>query len=134
MTDCLFCKIAAGTIPAERVYEDERTIGFLDIRPVRPGHVLVIPKAHADAFRALPPADRDALFGAGQAVATKAMAATGASAFNLQMNDGEDSGQVVMHAHLHVIPRHPGDGLKLWPGTPYADGEAAKMGEKIRGA
>lgn len=134
MTECLFCKIVAGAIPADRVYEDDRTIGFLDIHPVHPGHVLLVPKSHAGAFRSLSPEDRDALFAAGQAVAAKVMAATGAPAFNLEMNDGEDAGQVVMHAHLHVIPRHPGDGLRHWPGTPYAEGEAAKMGEKIRGA
>lgn len=133
--DCIFCKIVKGEIPCARLYENETVLAFLDIAPVAPGHTLVIPKAHhADLF-GLPPALGPALVTAASRVGQAVMAATGATGLNLQMNNGLSAGQVVFHAHLHLIPRLAGDGLVLWPGTPYADAAAmTAMAEAVRQA
>ncbi|KHK02952.1 HIT family protein [Desulfovibrio sp. TomC] len=119
--DCIFCKIVKGEIPCAKVYEDGQVLAFLDIAPVTPGHVLVIPKAHhADLF-ALPDSLGAALLAAQKRVGRAVMAAVGASGLNVQQNNAASAGQVVFHAHYHLIPRREGDGLRLWPGTPYAD-------------
>lgn len=133
-TNCLFCKITAGEIPCEKIYEDADTLVFMDIRPVNPGHMLVIPKAHhANIFEA-----PEELFAA-MAKTSKRMAAAAASALgtsdmNITMNNGEHAGQVIFHAHIHVIPRFPGDGHEQWHGKPYGDGELAATAEKIKKA
>ncbi|MHC1791247.1 HIT family protein [Solidesulfovibrio sp.] len=133
--DCIFCKIVKGEIPCARLYEDDAVLAFLDIAPVAPGHALLIPKAHhADLF-ALPPVLGTALTAAASRVGRAVMAAAGATGLNLQMNNGPSAGQVVFHAHLHLIPRQAGDGLALWPGRPYADPAAmAAMAEAVRQA
>lgn len=133
--DCLFCKIVTGEIPCAKVYEDGQVLAFLDIAPVAPGHVLVIPKAHhADLF-ALPDSLGVALLAAQKRVGRAVMAALGASGLNVQQNNAASAGQMVFHAHYHLIPRREGDGLRLWPGTPYADAAGmAAVAEAVREA
>lgn len=131
--DCLFCKIVAGEIPAERVYEDGAVIAILDIKPVNPGHVLVIPRKHSDGLHDADPATLDATIRAAQKIGQALLASGLAEAFNLAQNNGALAGQVIAHLHLHVIPRRAGDGFKHWPGTPYAsEAEAKKVAEKVR--
>ncbi len=131
--DCLFCKIVAGDIPAERVYEDDAVIAILDIKPVNPGHVLVIPRTHSDGLHDADPATLDATIRAAQKIARALVASGLGQAFNLAQNNGELAGQVIPHLHLHVIPRRAGDGFKHWPGTPYpSDTEAQAVAEKVR--
>ncbi len=133
--DCIFCKIVRGEIPCAKVYETDRVLAFLDIAPVAPGHALVIPKAHHVNLFDLPEVLGGALFAALPPVAAAIEAATGATGVNVQMNNGPDAGQVVFHAHLHLIPRRAGDGLRLWPGSPYADAAAMEaMAEAVRQA
>ncbi|MFZ2681922.1 MAG: HIT family protein [Patescibacteria group bacterium] len=108
MTDCLFCKISAGEIPAHKVHENEHVLAFLDIGPVSPGHTLVISKAHAENLAVNTVEDAQALITAVHFLAPKIMQAVGADGYNLGMNHGESAGQDVMHTHLHIMPRKAG--------------------------
>ncbi|WP_029457044.1 HIT family protein [Solidesulfovibrio alcoholivorans] len=133
--DCIFCKIVRGEIPCAKVYETDEVLAFLDIAPVAPGHALVIPKAHHVNLFDLPEALGGRLFAALAPVAAAIQAATGATGINVQMNNNAAAGQVVFHAHLHLIPRREGDGLRLWPGHPYADAAAMEaMAQAVRQA
>jgi histidine triad (HIT) family protein len=131
--DCLFCKIIAKQIPSEIIYEDAKVVAILDINPNTPGHTLVIPKLHSENMDVAEDADLSALTAAVKKLAPAIVAATGADGWCLGANNGNAAGQVVMHTHWHVIPRHSADGLKHWPGHPYADGEMKIIGDKIRG-
>ena len=102
--DCLFCEIAKGNIPSNKVYEDDEVIGFLDINPTSLGHALFIPKNHAD--NALDSRQQAAVFEAACKYATKAMEKLGAEGINLISNVNEAAGQTVFHFHVHVIPRY----------------------------
>ncbi|BAH73719.1 HIT family protein [Solidesulfovibrio magneticus] len=133
--DCIFCKIVKGEIPCAKLYEDELTLAFLDIAPVAPGHALVIPKAHHPDLFALPVELGAALLAAQQRVGRAVMAAMGATGLNVQQNNAQSAGQMVFHAHYHLIPRREGDGLALWPGTPYpAAAAVAAVAEAVRAA
>lgn len=107
---CVFCRIAAGELPADVVYEDDRVIAFLDIHPLNPGHTLVIPKVHLERLSDLPDELSGALLSAARKVAQAALTALGAAGVNLVVNDGRAAGQAIPHLHLHVVPRFPGDG------------------------
>lgn len=105
MPDCLFCKIVKGEIPCFKVYEDDRVLAFADINPVSGGHTLVIPKAHAADLFEISPEDLSAVQQAAQKIAgaiKTALKPTGIAA--LQLN-GRGVNQVVMHYHLHLMPR-----------------------------
>ena len=134
MQDCLFCKIARKELPAETVYEDDATIAFLDIKPVNPGHVLVVPKAHYPDFASTPAGTLADVIAAAQRVALGMRRALGAPGFNIAVNNGAVAGQVVPHVHVHVMPRREGDGYELWHGAPYQEGEMADVGQKLRQA
>jgi diadenosine tetraphosphate (Ap4A) HIT family hydrolase len=115
MNECIFCAIVAGEAPASFVHRDELVSAFLDIRPISPGHLLVIPNEHVVFTHDLPDATADRLFAVSRRLArslrqTDAVRADGVS---LVVADGEAAGQEVLHAHLHVIPRFPGDGLEV---------------------
>lgn len=102
---CVFCAIVAGESPSFRVYEDETTLAFLDIRPITRGHTLVIPKAHAQDLTDLKPDDAAAIMTVGQRIANAMRGSELQSdGTNLALNDGRVAFQTVMHAHLHVVP------------------------------
>jgi histidine triad (HIT) family protein len=133
LTDCLFCKIVRKEIPSTPVYEDEDVYAFLDIKPVNPGHVLVVPKKHSDGFHDADPSVLQKLIVALQTIARSVKEGLGSEAFNIQQNNGEAAGQVVHHLHFHIVPRTSDDGLRHWPGKPYASPEeAAAVAQKIR--
>ncbi len=104
MSDCIFCRIAAGEIPATRVYEDEEILGFLDISPEAPVHILVIPKKHISSLNDLSPED-SALAGRMLIVAARIAGEQGIaqSGYRVLTNTGPDSGQAVDHLHFHVL-------------------------------
>lgn len=133
--NCVFCRIAAKTIPSDMVYEDEQTFAFLDINPSNKGHILVVPKEHyADIF-ATPGDILCAVASTGKRVAEVLKKLTKAEGVNLIMNNGEAAGQIVFHTHLHVLPRFKGDELFAKPKrTSYDDGESARTAEEIRNA
>ncbi len=135
MADCVFCKIVAGGIPSQKLLETDKILAIVDINPVAFGHALVIPKAHHATFVDLPADLAVDLMKAAQGVAAAVVKSTGAEGFNLLMNNGACSGQLIPHAHFHVIPRRTDDGVKLKPGTKkYGPGEIEKQTEAIRAA
>lgn len=113
-TDCVFCAILAGDLPAGFVHRDEVCSAFVDVRPVNPGHVLVVPNRHAASLAELRDEEGARMFGVGRRVAG-ALRASGlrCEGVNLWLADGEAAGQEVFHAHLHVVPRYAGDGFGL---------------------
>jgi histidine triad (HIT) family protein len=131
---CPFCAILAGTEPAYVVLDDEVALGFLDQRPVFPGHVLVIPRAHVETLIDLPPSDIGPLFTRVQRVASAVEQALGADGSFVAMNNRVS--QSVAHLHVHVVPRHRGDGLRgfFWPRRKYQPGEAEDVAVKLLAA
>ncbi|MEK7093357.1 MAG: HIT family protein [Patescibacteria group bacterium] len=133
--NCVFCKIVRGELPSFKVYEDEKTLAFLDIHPVSPGHILVIPKAEtARNIFDVTPEDWQATTETARKVAHAVEKAMHADGVNIMMNNREHAGQVVDHPHVHVIPRYKGDGLGQWKHNAYKDGEADSIKEKISSA
>jgi diadenosine tetraphosphate (Ap4A) HIT family hydrolase len=116
MSDCIFCDIIAGRAEASVVYQDAAVCAFMDIQPVNPGHVLLVPARHAASLVELRPDQGAQVFAAAQRVAgaLRAAAARGrlrCEGVNLFLADGEAAGQEVFHVHLHVLPRFAGDGF-----------------------
>lgn len=131
MNDCLFCKIIAKEIPSTGVYEDADVYAFLDIKPVNPGHTLVVPKKHSDGLHDASPEVLKAVIVSSQKIA-KALVASGiCEAFNIEANNGAIAGQVIPHLHFHVIPRRTDDGLKHWPGHEQSAEQATEISRKI---
>lgn len=112
MKDCLFCKIAAGEIPATKVHEDERFVAFRDINPQAPTHVLIIPRQHIERLTDLSEAD-DELIGQMQLLANKIAEQEGivSGGFRTVFNCGEGAGQSVWHIHMHLLGGRP----MTWP-------------------
>ena len=111
--DCPFCAIVAGETPASVVFEDGRSIAFLDVEPANPGHALVVPRAHAAGLADLPEPTGGHLFRGGMRVAAALRAELDPDGVNLFLADGEAAGQEVFHVHLHVLPRHEDDGVTV---------------------
>lgn len=112
--DCIFCSIVAGEAPASIVHESDRVMAFMDINPVTPGHLLVVPKAHAADLGDVEPEDTAEMMVTAQALDTAIRRSSIRSdGVNLFYADGEAAGQEVFHAHLHVFPRFAGDGFGL---------------------
>jgi histidine triad (HIT) family protein len=134
MSDCIFCAIVAGTMPAERVYEDERTVAFLDIAPACEGHVLVIPRAHSDDIHAADPADLAAVAATAQQMAARLSGALGAEGISLVQSNGRAAGQTVFHYHVHVLPRFAGDGVLMpWKMARASADDLTRIGALLRG-
>lgn len=134
METCLFCEIAAGRIGAQKVYETDTVLAFLDIHPVNPGHTLIIPKAHhTDCLEATPEVMAD-LATTLKKIAPAVLEAVGASAFNIGVNCGRDAGQVIFHLHWHLMPRFPEDGHHLWKARMEFEGSLDEVAEKIKAA
>jgi histidine triad (HIT) family protein len=132
--DCLFCKIAAGQLPATRVAEDDRTITFMDINPATRGHVLVIPREHATDLHTIDPEDLSAVAMAAQKIAATMPERLGADGVNLLNSCGRAAWQTVFHFHLHVIPRYDADPLRLpWTPEPGDRDEIAAAARDLEG-
>ena len=115
--DCIFCRIVAGEIPSRRVYEDERTIAFMDINPGTRGHLLVIPRTHYQDVLSVDPGDLAATATMAKAMAQRVKDKLDADGVNLLNSCGRAAWQTVFHFHIHVIPRYVDDPLAL-PWTP----------------
>ena len=119
MSDCIFCKILSGELESSIVYQDAYCTSFMDIQPVNPGHVLVIPNRHAAHLADLKQEEGAQIFRVAQRLAaTLRLSGVKCEGVNFFLADGETAMQEVFHVHLHVFPRYRGDGfgLKFGPG------------------
>jgi histidine triad (HIT) family protein len=129
--NCIFCNIAKREIEADIVYEDNYSMAFLDIGPANPGHILIISKEH---YKNLDDVDEIMLAYVTRVVKRVGNAVKkglGVSGYNVIINNGAVSGQVIDHFHCHLIPRYDNDGLTHWPARDYQATEAKKLAKKI---
>jgi histidine triad (HIT) family protein len=132
---CIFCDIAHGDVPSHTVYNDDRSMAFLDARPLFPGHVLLIPREHVDTLTDVPAELLGPLFHAAQRLSRAVETAMNAEGTFVAINNRVS--QSVPHLHIHVVPRRKGDGLKgfFWPRSKYtSDAHAAEVADAIRKA
>ena len=132
MSSCIFCKIIAGEIPAAKIYEDDLVLAFLDIGPINFGHTLVIPKEHHESSATIPEATAGRMFRVGSRIGIALKRKFEYEAFNLHLADGTAAGQVVMHAHLHLVPRGVEDGFRWnWRQLSYQEGELKNFADEL---
>jgi histidine triad (HIT) family protein len=130
---CTFCRIVAGEAPAHVVLDDEVAVAFLDVRPLFPGHVLLVPREHVVTLPELPAPLVGPLFERAQRIAAAVVEVLGAEGSFVAMNNTVS--QSVPHLHVHVVPRTKGDGLRgfFWPRTGYdSDDHAADVATRLR--
>ncbi len=130
----VFAKILRGEMPAESVYEDDKTLAFMDIMPRTDGHTLVIPKAPARTFFDIGRDDLAALYASVQKVARAAVSGMGADGLTIQQFNEPAGGQVVFHMHVHVLPRWDGVPLRPHTGQMASKEALAEHAAKIRAA
>ena len=132
--ECIFCKIVKNELPAVKLYEDDLVFAFLDISPINKGHLLVIPKEHHQSSATIPENVAGRMFHIGTRLGIALKRSLDYDAFNLHLADGACAGQVVMHAHLHVVPREVEDGFHWnWRQLQYeTDSEPSEIAEKIK--
>ncbi|MBL0938305.1 MAG: HIT family protein [Gemmatimonadaceae bacterium] len=137
---CIFCDLIQGAAEVSICYEDATAIAFLDIQPVNPGHVLVVPREHYEVLQDIP---RDVglhLYEVATRLIPVVQVAAGATDMNIVVNSGAAAGQNVMHYHIHLIPRREGDGFdvslpfpgSVMPNRQQLDGMAARIGSMLR--
>lgn len=135
MSDCIFCKIIDGDIPAAKVYEDEHVLAFLDISQVTKGHTLVIPKVHKENIYELTPEIAENLFKVVPKIANSINEQFEPIGLNLLNNNGEAAGQSVFHYHIHILPRYgKGDGFgAVWKSnqSDYTTQDLQEIASKI---
>ena len=137
MEECIFCKIIKGEIPCVKVYEDDKVLAFEDINPISEGHTLIIPKIHSENLWEIPEEDLAAIHAASQKVARGIKAALDPIGIAALQLNGSGANQLVMHYHLHLVPRTRGNPelpITCWE-LKAGDMEAIqKTGEKIAAA
>jgi histidine triad (HIT) family protein len=125
--ECLFCRIVAGREDAAIVFEDDRSVAFLDHRPLFPGHVLLVPRLHVETLPELPGDLVRPIFETAQTLCTAVETALGATGTFVAINNRVS--QSVPHLHVHVVPRRPKDGLRgfFWPRGKYRDADEMEL-------
>ncbi|MFC0475055.1 HIT family protein [Robertmurraya beringensis] len=135
MSDCIFCKIVNGDIPAAKVFENDHVVAFLDISQVTKGHTLIIPKVHKENLYELTPEISSELFKVAPKIANAIKDAYRPVGLNLVNNNGEKAGQSVFHFHMHLIPRYgEGDGFgAVWKSNQsnYTPDDLRKIADSI---
>jgi histidine triad (HIT) family protein len=128
---CLFCRIVSGEVPATVVYEDDKSLAFLDHRPLFYGHTLLVPRVHVETLGELPVSLVGPFFKAAQLLSRVIEAALGAEGTFVAMNNRVS--QSVPHLHVHVVPRRRKDGLKgfFWPRTKYKSEDEMVVVQKL---
>ena len=129
--DCVFCKVVKGELPAYKVYEDEKTLAFLDIYPVYKGHTLVVPKVHTENISDISESDLAAVAATSKKVAKLLKEKLNCDGVNLVQSNGKAASQVIMHFHMHVVPRFINDGLNLWAHGEKPSFDLKKIHEEI---
>ena len=135
MAGCVFCEIVAGRQPAHVVLDDDLCLAFLDVRPLFPGHTLLVPREHHETLADLPADLVEPLFTRAQRLSEAMESVLGAAGSFVALNNKVS--QSVPHLHVHVVPRNRKDGLRgfFWPRTKYeSDEEAAEVAERLRAA
>jgi histidine triad (HIT) family protein len=135
MNECIFCRIVAGQVPATRVYEDTQVLAFMDIGQVNPGHVLVAVKAHVENLYALEDEQAAAAARGCVRVSRAIRDAFAPQGLSVYQANGKPAGQTVFHYHVHLLPRHDGDGMQLtWPVKNPPREKLEEYAAKIRAA
>lgn len=132
MNDCIFCKIIEGKIPSTKLFETDKIYAFLSIQPVNPGHALVVHKHHHEDIFDTPESDLKDMIAGVKQVAHALKNVLKVDGVNVGMNNGPAAGQLVFHAHMHVIPRLSTDGLKHWQHKDASPAELKKVGEQLQ--
>ncbi len=133
MSECVFCNIRDGKLPAMKVYEDERTLAIMDINPLTPGHCLVITKAHAATIWESAVEDLQAAIATAQKMAKALQRALKPDGLNVLQANGAAAFQSVFHFHLHLIPRSEKDGKGFdWTPVPGDRAQIITVGERVR--
>lgn len=129
--NCIFCKIAAGSIPSSSIYEDDDFKVILDINPASKGHAVILPKNHAANLFELPEDDAEKIFKVAKKCGAAMMKTLGCDGLNVLQNNGEAAGQTVFHLHTHLIPRYNGDTVAIgWQPETLEDAE--KLAQEIK--
>lgn len=132
MDNCIFCKIINNEIPSVKIYEDDLVLAFLDLGPINYGHTLVIPKEHHESSATIPENVAGRMFRVGSRIGIALKRKLDYDAFNLHLADGTAAGQVVMHAHLHVVPRGVEDGFRWnWRQQKYPENKMQEIADEI---
>ncbi|NIN10735.1 MAG: HIT domain-containing protein [Gemmatimonadales bacterium] len=136
MADCVFCSVIEGRLPGSFVYRGDEAVAFLDLFPVHPGHLLIVPRLHVEDLVSCPPGVAGQLFELSAKLAPAVVRATEAAGFNVWTANGKAAGQEVFHLHLHLLPRFEDDtfGLRFPKSYPQEAGRAEldAMAETIR--
>jgi len=134
MEDCIFCKIIKGEIPHGKIYEDETTYAFLDVRPAskKGGHTLIVPKQHFGLITDIPDNILADLSKTIKKISNVILEE--ADGLNILQNNKEAAGQAVHHAHFHLIPRYKEDNIEIekWEANEYKEGEMQALAEKLK--
>jgi len=130
--ECVFCRIIAGELPAEKVYEDGDVVAFMDISPVAKGHTLVVPKAHSDPITETPDAVLAKVIAVVRKVARAQFQTLKADGVSVSQANGQAAGQEVPHIHFHVIPRFEGSGRQWTPGKYDSPDEMRQYATRLR--
>ena len=136
MADTVFAKIISGEIPCHKVYEDSHVFAFLDINPLSPGHMLVVPKEAAETLDQLSDESAAAIGRVLPRLCRAVVAATGTREYNVLENNGTRAHQAIAHVHFHIIPKpnaHEGLGIG-WPLTNLSSQAGALLAKKIADA
>lgn len=133
MEDCIFCKIIAGSIFTEKIYEDEHFVAFLDNTPLHVGHTLLVPKKHCRNLFDMTEELLQRACPVLQKLARAIQTGTQADGINIGWNNEQAAGQVVFHAHIHIMPRYRNDGHIHWKGKEgVTNAELADVAVKIK--
>lgn len=132
MADCIFCKIIDGSIPSKLIYEDNDFKAILDVAPATKGHVLILPKEHAETLTDLSDEKASKVLILAKKIVMALKKVHGFTDFNIIQNNGRIAGQTVNHFHLHIIPRYSVDEVGLW--CPHEDDESVteENADKVR--
>jgi histidine triad (HIT) family protein len=133
MDSCIFCRIAQKRVPAHLVYEDEKAMAFLDIRPLSEEHTLIIPKLHYETIFDIPEEPLMHIHGVTKRVALAVKKATQADGISIMQQNGKAAGQEILHLHVHIIPRREDPKLPKFSETSEASKEKlSQTAAKIR--
>lgn len=132
MTDCLFCKIVAKDIPSQPVFDNEHVYAFMDIRPTNEGHVLIVPKKHSTDIFDTSAETLGQMMSVAKTLSAAVSKAVNADGINILMNNKGAAGQIIFHAHIHVVPRFSYDGFKHWKGKEMTSEQLEATATKIR--